>query len=151
MLRRIFFLLPDKKHIGNVVKDLSYQGVQRSQMLIVSGKSKDPIYELEKRLWTGNIVLFFISLFAAVFIFALELYFYIIPLLAIMIVCLTLGTLFAIKTPNVHISDFNSAMKHGEVLLVVDSRKQQVHSIIHHLNRKHPEVTTGGVGWTFSR
>ncbi|WP_455222952.1 hypothetical protein [Kaarinaea lacus] len=58
------------------------------------------------------------------------------------------GALFALKIPNAHVSEIKSALKHGEVLLVVDARKQQVHSVVNGLHRKHPEVVTGGVGWT---
>ena len=148
MMRRIFFLLPNKQHIRDIVVDLKQQGVSQTHMHIVSGHRRDRIYNIEKRLWFGNILMFFIALIATFVLIVFGLYLYTILTLVIMTLCLTLGALFTTKIPNTHISEFESALKHGEVLLVVNTQKQQVRNIEHNIRRRHPEVITGGVGWT---
>ena len=147
-MRRIFFLLPDQEHTKNVVDELTHQGIDQSHLHIISRQGKDSVYTIERLLWAGNMAVFFIALLITVILIAIELPQYAILTLGIMFISFILGAFFTIKIPNVHITEFDDALKHGEVLLVVDTKKQQVHDIENIVHRRHPEAITGGVGWT---
>jgi hypothetical protein len=59
---------------------------------------------------------------------------------------LLLGVTFTRRIPNVHLAEFEDALQHGEVLLMVDVvpwRVTEVESLVH----RHPEAVSGGVGW----
>jgi hypothetical protein len=148
MKRRIFFLLPDPEHARYVVDDLKHLQVDQAHLHIISQPEKDNVYNIERTLWSGNIILFFMAAFVTFVFLAFQLYYFAALTLVIMFTCLILGSLFTIKIPNVHVSEFDAALKHGEVLLIVDAKKQQVHDIDDIVHRRHPEAITGGVGWT---
>ncbi len=148
MMRRIFFLLPDPEHARLVVDDLKLQRIDQTRLHIISGPEKDRVYKIERSLCSDNIVLFFLATFITFFFLGFELYHFAAITLAIMFTCLILGTLFTIKIPNVHVSEFDAALKHREVLLIVNADKQQMHDIDNIVHRRHPEAITGGVGWT---
>jgi hypothetical protein len=147
-MRRIFFLLPDPEHTGSVIEDLKKQGIDQTYLHVIAREEKDNVYNIERKLWSGNIVLFFAAAFATFILLAFELQHFAYLSFAIMFTCLFLGTLFTIRIPNAHLSEFDAALKHGEVLLIVDAKKKQIHDIDNIVHRRHPEAVAGGVGWT---
>ncbi len=66
-----------------------------------------------------------------------------------MVVTFLAGERFAATVPNVHLSEFRDALRHGEIVLAVDLPKDRLHPIDRRLISRHPEAVRGGVSWTF--
>lgn len=163
MLRRLFFLFPDAAHAQHVVDELVDRGVHiRHIHAIANGvdlgslpqaterQKKDVKFRLEWFVWNTNLLLFaaalivlFTSLIFGWFIWAM---------LALLVMLLTFytGEQFAVKVPDVQLSEFTDALSHGEVLLMIDVPKNKVAEIEGLVHRRHPEASVGGVGWTMN-
>ena len=57
------------------------------------------------------------------------------------------GEQFAVKNPDVQLTEFTNALSHGEMLLMVDVPRHPVANIEDHVHHRHPEASVGGVGW----
>ena len=162
MKRRLYFLLPDTLHVRSVVSDLEASGIDIGALHVVArpgtdldglpvatGRQRRDLGErLETALWDGNLGVFFIALVALVVMALAQLawYWLLIPA-AFMLVSFTAGVVFTSHVPNVHLSEFQDAVRHGELLLMVDvptGDVEQVETLVH---RHHPEAVAGGVGW----
>jgi hypothetical protein len=161
MLRRLFFLFPDKDHTQRAVDQLLDRGVTLKRMHAIAKdidlgslpratprQIRDTKFRLEKLLWNSSLVLF--SLAAIIFIASLVLGSVIWAALSLFVMLLIFiaGEQFAVKVPDVHLSEFTDALEHGEVLLMVDVpvyRVAEIEGFIHH---HHPEAAVGGVSWT---
>ena len=51
------------------------------------------------------------------------------------------------SVPNTHLGEFQDALAHGEILLMVDVAETEVAQIGEQVHHQHPEATIGGVGW----
>ena len=161
MLRRLFFLFPDTEHAQRAVDHLGERGVAVRRMhTIAKGvdlgslpkatarQKRDTKFFLERLVWNTNLVLF--ALAAIVFIASLVLGSVIWAALSLFVMLLTFisGEQFAVKVPDVHLTEFTDALAHGEVLLMVDVpvyRVAEIEGFVHH---HHPEAAVGGVSWT---
>ena len=99
-------------------------------------------------LWDGNLVVFFTAMLVLAILAYLQLawYWLLLPV-AVMVITFLLGEEFTRRVPGVHLSEFRDALRHGEILLMIDvpvSAVQQVEDLVH---RHHPEAVTGGVRW----
>ena len=162
MDRRLYFVLPDPQHARQVANDLTRAGIERSRIhalarsdVDLSGlptateaQRRDVVWRTERLLWGANLGLFWIA--AAGLVAGLLCGSATASVLAVgvMVATFTAGALFAIKVPNVHLDEFRDAIAAGEVLLMVDVPQGRVAQIEHILERRHPEATPGGVGWT---
>ena len=162
MKRRLYFLLPDNVHTRAVVNDLKVFGIDTNAMHtlakpgvdlnglpVASGKQRtDSGAKLETILWDGNLVIFFIALVALITMAYMGLsWFWLLLSAAVMLVTFVMGVVFTSQVPNVHLSEFRDAMRHGELLLMVDVpvwRVERVEALVH---KHHPEAVVGGVGW----
>ena len=104
---------------------------------------------IEHYLWGGNLALFFLALIALVAFALLPLsgWWLLLPA-AVMLASFLTGLEFVMHTPNVHLSEFRSAMRHREILLMIDVPAGQVADVEETVHRLHPEAITGGVGWS---
>lgn len=162
MTRRLYFLLPDVDHARQVLNHVVQNGVTLSHIHIVAHKDVDtgslPAVtrqqfkhqsdKIEHYLWNGNLILFFLAFVVGLYLIVIES-----PVMAagtfiVMVLTYLGGKYFVEKIPNTHISNFQSAISHGEVLLIVDLPKSHVNSIANIIKRQHPEAVPGGVGWT---
>ena len=164
MNRRLYFLFPDIQHVTNAVDalhrmsidpedvhvyatsgvDLStFHMADRGVILEASGKS-------ERLLWNGNLVLFFVALLVFLLLLLLDLVLWALVPLLIMIVTVGAGIVFTSRIPNVHLDQFSDALRHGEILVMVDVPKTRVDEIEHKIHSRHPEAAIGGVSWTRS-
>jgi pheromone shutdown protein TraB len=50
--------------------------------------------------------------------------------------------------PMVHLDEFHDALRHGELLLMVDVSRDCVEDVEELMRRRHPEAVTGGSVWT---
>jgi len=163
MKRRLYFLLPDAEHARVVVNELEARGIERNFMHAIAGRGGDvnglPVAtrmqrndlgaRIEHYLWGGNLALFFLALIALVVFALLPLSWWWLLLPAgVMLVSFLTGLEFVMHTPNVHLDEFQSAMRHREILLMIDVPAGQVAEVEEMVHRLHPEAITGGVGWS---
>ena len=73
--------------------------------------------------------------------------FYVIIPIALMLTTFWAGLYFAIQMPNTHWNEFISAIKHGDILLIIDVPTRAIRDIDHTVHQQHPEAITGGVCW----
>ncbi|HBE92720.1 MAG TPA: hypothetical protein DDW55_09400 [Gammaproteobacteria bacterium] len=162
MKRRLYFLLPDTVHTRAVVNNLkvfgistdamhtlSKPGVDLSGLPVTTGRQRaDSGAKLETILWDGNLAIFFIALVALITMAYMGLsWFWLLLSAAVMLVTFVPGIVFTSQVPNVHLSEFRDAMRHGEILLMIDVpiwRVEHVETLVH---KHHPEAVVGGVGW----
>lgn len=162
MKRRLYFLFSDTGQARSAVADLAGLSVDPGHMHVLarpgtdlSGlppaterQRRDFLMHLEKTLWGGNLVLFGLA-FAGL---ALAAVFGSVPGMvlaaAVLIASFTSGALFALRMPLVHLNEFHEALRHGELLLMVDVSRDCVEDVEELMRRRHPDVVTGGSGWT---
>lgn len=165
MKRRLYFLLPDTAHAREVVAELEQQGIERSHIHAIAGRGADPgdlpqatpqqrgdvAGRLENFLWMANLAVFFLALFLLIVMVLLQTaWVWLLLPTGIMLVSFLAGLGFTSRVPNAHISEFRDAMRHAEVLLMVDVPVRQVASVEKLVHRRHPEATVGGVGWSIA-
>lgn len=162
MLRRLYFVIPDKEQAARLVNDLELMGVDRRHMHALSRgdvdlsplpsatprQKRDAGWWLEWRLWNANLALFFVALIG----FAAALYYgstlWTVVTLAVMITTFAAGALFVLFVPDTHLDEFRGALAHREILLMVDVPKRRVAEVEEFVYRRHPEAMPGGSGWT---
>ena len=160
--RRLYFMIPDESQATRVVSDLETAGVGRQHMHALAGKGatlthlppanerqrRDAGFRLERLAWNGNLALFFLGLLGLVASLAVSSMIGMVVCIALMILTLVGGALFALRVPDTHLDEFRGVLSHSEVLLMVDVPKRKVAEIEEMLYRRHPEVAPGGTGWT---
>ena len=161
MLRRLFFLCPDTGHARHVVDALQNRGVPRRRIRAIGDKvdpvslpmaterqKRDARFRLEWFVRNTNLTLFVIGM--VVFIASLVMGSVIWAAISLFIMLLTFiaGEQFAVKVPDVHLAEFNDALAHGEILLMVDVPAHKVAEIENYVRSHHPEAANGGVSWT---
>jgi hypothetical protein len=161
--RRLYFLLPDNEHARALVGELESRGISRKFMHAIAGHGGDagglPVASqmqcsdagarIERYLWGGNLALFFLALMALAVIALLPLaWWWLLLPGGIMLVSFLAGLEFVMHTPNVHLTEFQSAMRHREILLMIDVPAGQVADVEDLVHRRHPEAIAGGVGWS---
>lgn len=149
-------------HTRAVVNDLKVFGIDTGAMHTLSKpevdlsglpvathrQRKDSGARLETLLWDGNLTIFFIALAALITIAYTGLaWFWLLIPVAVMLVTFVTGVVFTSLIPNVHLSEFRDAMRHGEILLMIDAPVWQVARVETLVHKHHPEAVAGGVGW----
>ena len=160
--RRLYFLLPDVAHAKTVVDRLETNGIERKYTHVIAAQGIDleglPLASPNQRLdlgarletifWDGNLVLFFLALMAlTVLILMTSSGLWLLVPAVIMLTTLIVGVGFTRYIPNVHLSEFTDALRHQEILLMVDVPAGQVARVEKLIHHNHPEAVTGGVGW----
>ena len=162
MERRLYFLLPDVAHTRAVVAKLETNGIERKYTHVIAPQEIDleglPLASTNQRMdlgarletviWNGNLVLFFLALMALTVLILMNVsgFWLVVPSI-IMLTTFIVGVGFSKYIPNVHLSEFADALRHQEILLMVDvpvGQVARVEKLIHH---NHPEAVAGGVGW----
>lgn len=162
MKRRLYFLFADVPQVRAAVTDLIGLGIESQQMhtlarddIDVDGlpvatdrQRRDSLAHIENGLWNGNLMLFGL---AAIGMAVAGLSGYRdLALLAILVMIASVvgGAWFAIRLPHVHLDEFQPALRHGEILLMVDVSRDCVEDVETLIQRRHPDTVTGGSGWT---
>lgn len=162
MTRRLYFLFPDIDHALTVVDDLIINGVKFNNIHSIAREDVDlqklppatkfqksnSTYKIEHFLWLGNLLFFSAAMFVSAYVF-----FFASPVAALlplflMFVCFFVGNYYAANFPHVHMSEFETAISHGEILLMVDVPKSRIREIARFVHKHHPDVVVSGVGWT---
>jgi len=161
MYRRIYLLLPDEEHARKLVDELPDLGVPENRVHAITregttlkhlpaaseSQRRDRGGWLERLLWNTNLAVFGLALLGLVAALYGGSTGWAAVMVAVMIGTFVAGLLFT-YVPNVHLRDLQPALNHGEVLLMVDVPKGQVHEVEERARRHHPEAVVGGVGWT---
>ena len=162
MERRLYFLLPDVAHARAVLAKLETSGIESKYTHVIAAKEIDledlPLASPNQRMdlgarletifWDGNLVLFFLALVALTILTLMNVsgFWLLVPAI-IMLSTFIVGIGFTKYIPNVHLSEFADALRHKEILLMIDvpvGQVARVEKLIHH---NHPEAVAGGVGW----
>ncbi|MCW8826793.1 MAG: hypothetical protein OQK78_10260 [Gammaproteobacteria bacterium] len=164
MLRRLYFLLPDESHTEAVVDELIGSGYAMSSIhlldngehtlvnlpKVTSSHRYDRAARLESLLWYGNLGLFFVALAAFIYSLFSGTYLLAASMSLLMLLSFTAGERFVTQLPNTHFDNFTAAIKHGEVLLMVDVPFYQVKSVSDKIHKHHPLAVLGGSCWSIN-
>jgi len=165
MKRRLYFLLPDNSHASAVVEELEQNGIDRRHIHAIAGQGSDAgdlpqstpqqrgdmAARVEKIFWLGNLIVFFMALILLiVMVLTQSGGFWVLLPAGIMLASFLAGVGFTSRVPNVHLDEFRDALRHAEVLLMVDVPVQQVARVEDMVHRRHPEAAVGGVGWSIA-
>jgi hypothetical protein len=162
MKRRLYFLVPEKGYAERLVDELSKNGINRKQIHAIAYEGielghlpqssqwlkQDASEKVERWLWRANLALFFTALIVALVLIAYQLPFWAMLPVAVMLMSFYSGFRFATSIPNAHLAELKAAMKHGEIILLIDVPKSRVYEIESIVSQSHPEVVAGGVGWS---
>lgn len=103
---------------------------------------------VEKIFWPGNLIVFCMALLLViVMVLSQSGGPWVLLPVGIMLASFLAGLGFTSRVPNVHLDEFRDALRHAEVLLMVDVPVQQVARVEDMVHRLHPEAAVGGVGW----
>lgn len=162
MLRRIYMLFPDRQFAESAVADLTTMGVDQRHIHTIAKEGvdvtglpkatvrqhKDLAGHLDQWLWDINLLLFFFAL--ALFVIALlsASWGWALAWLAVMGTTFYLGYYFARHVPHAHMTECRTALRHGEILLLVDVPRWRQAAIEKSIRQQHSEIEIGGIGWT---
>lgn len=163
-MRRIYFIIPDVPICHRIISELGIIGIPRSNIhaldnnrndltgLPIASKAqqKDRVWFLERFFWNGNLVIFLIALIGL----ALSTLNSSIPLaiatVVVMLVTFFLGNWFATSVPHAHLNEVQPALKHGEIVLMVDVPKTRISEIEQLVSHHNPVTVVGAIGWTIA-
>ena len=160
MNQRLYFLLPDRAHTLGVINELAGHGFNPGQMHTLAGKGlstdglpgsntaqrNDFAGQLEFWGWRSNLALFSVSTLALVVMLFMNAGLWLLLPLGLMVAGFLLGERFT-HLPNAHLGEFADALKHGEILLMVDVSSEQANEVEHCVQDNHPEAVAGGSSW----
>ena len=161
MLRRLFFLFPDEPHAQRAVNQLVSLDIPKRRIHAIARnvelktlpqatqrQKNDTAFRIEQFLWSSNLVVFLLALIALVVALVAGEFFWSMICLAIMAVTFIAGEQFAVRVPNVHLTEFTDALSHGEILLMIDVPSNRVAYIEGFVHHNYPEAAVGGVSWS---
>ena len=158
--RRLYLILPDADHARRTVSDLFDLGLDqrhirsygRDRNLLLGLPRPSTLDDDRQAYWEGlawraNLGLFFAAALSLPLILAASGWsaWLMLPLL-LMGASLAAGLAFT-HVPNTHLRELRDCVAHGEILLAVDVRREREAQIEDRLQRQHPELVIGGVGW----
>lgn len=161
MLRRLFFLFPDEPHAQMAVDQLFFSGLKQRHIHAIARnvelatlpaaserQKADTTFQLERILWTANLLVFLIALLALLISFPMGSVVLALSSFSVMLVSFIAAEQFVVRVPDVHLTEFTDALSHGEILLMIDVPYYRVHEVEDYVRYNHPEAVAGGVGWT---
>lgn len=164
MKRRLYFVVPNNQKASQLAADLELDASISQKNIHAMARDTRPITgvnsvqsmndtDRDARIewwgWRINLALFFCALMVFVVMLIWSPGSWLFAPLSIMVGTFVSGLVFALHLPKVHLSEFFSAVRHGEVLMMVDVRITQVYDICRYIRQRHPEAITGGVCWHF--
>lgn len=160
MLRRLYFLFPDEEHAQKLVDELMDLNITKSRMHAIKQGSKpttlpeatdrqknDTIYQIEKFLWSSNLILFGLALIILIASLSMAEWLWFGLAIVVMLVTFFVGQQFVMHLPDVHLTEFTDALAHGEILLMIDVPLHRMGEIKRFVQHRHPEASGGGVSW----
>ncbi len=163
MFKRIYLLSPDVEHAQSVVAELEGSGVSREYIYSMAREDIDigslppatreqkrgSVWFFDRLFWVSDMVLYMLALVFFTLALYLEYYTWAGVAFVLMSIAWAIGEIYTIKEPHVHLTGVRGALARGEILLMVDVPKPQVHEINQMISKHHPEIDHGVVGWNF--
>jgi len=160
MNQRLYFLLPDREHTLKLVNELVEHGVDVQHMHTLAGKGlsadglppsnphqrTDFADRLEFWGWRTNLGMFFLAAIALLAMMIMQVGLWLLLPLAVMVATFVAGERFT-HLPNAHLQEFRDALRHGEVLLMLDIPGSRVDEVEQRVQAHHPEAIAGGSSW----
>jgi hypothetical protein len=161
MLRRIYFSFPGreialqavqefekfripKRHIHTIAREgVDIAGLPESTLR----QRTDAVARIEQLFWNLNLVFFFLLLGLAAVSLAVDAYGWALGFLLLMAISLFSGHYFASHIPRTHLSELQTSLRHGEILLLVDVPKWKVALVDKGIRKQLPETHCAGVSW----
>lgn len=161
IMRRLYLLFPGHQFADRAVADLLLLGVDQrhihtvaKQGVDISGLPKatlrqrtDILARLDHWFWDLNLLLFFFALALLVLSVWNASLVWGLACLAVMGLTFFLGNHYAKHVPHAHMDECQTALRHGEILLMVDLPRWRMATVEKTIRKKHPEVEVGGVSW----
>lgn len=160
MLRRLYFLFPDEKHAQLAVDQLLFKNIPLKKMhAIAKGvelknlpkaterQKNDTAYQIEQLFWKANLMLFAAALIVFVASLPTGKWLWLGLALAVMLISYIGGKFFVEHVPHDHLTEFTSALAHGEILLMVDVPLYRVAETVRYVESQHPEARLDGAIW----
>ncbi|MCW8911184.1 MAG: hypothetical protein OQK76_11265 [Gammaproteobacteria bacterium] len=163
MFIRLYFLLPDEAQAHQLIPDLINYGISKKNIHAIVRNNPDSslpastkwqrmdiTQQIESFVWNSNLILFFIALLSLITFLFLEMNLAAITSIIIMAITFIMGDIFALFVPKIHLNEFEHALNHGEVLLMIDTLKKNSAMIEDKIARHHPAAIAGGSCWTIN-
>ncbi|MDH5471860.1 MAG: hypothetical protein OEY87_05805 [Gammaproteobacteria bacterium] len=164
MFLRLYFLLPNEELTQRLIPELVQHGVSKNNIhAIVRNKTtdislpetnkwqkKDFSHQLENFAWNSNLAIFFLAFLSLALCLWFDMKIPAILSIVVMAITFIVGDLFAMLIPKVHLDEFEHALSHGEVLLMVDTLKKNSATIENMVSKHHPAAIAGGSCWTLN-
>lgn len=160
MLRRLYFLFPDEAHAELAVNHLVNRRVPKAFIhAIAKGvelmnlppatplQMNDTAFHIEQILWKINLLVFATALVLFVASLFTAEWFWSGIMFALMLAAYFAGKVFIESVPHDHLTEFTSALAHGEILLMVDVPFYRVNDIVEYVEHIHPEARLDGASW----
>jgi hypothetical protein len=162
ILRRIYMLFPGHRYAARAVADLVSMGVPQRHIHTIACEGvditglpkatlrqrRDLAGRLDQWVWDINLLLFFFALaLLAIALFSAS-WGWAAAWLAVMGVTFYLGYYYVRRIPHAHLTECQTALRHGEILLLVDVPRWRQAAIEKTMRQQHSEIEIGGVGWT---
>ena len=163
MNRRLYFMFPSKTEARAAINELeAAEDVDEAHIHTLARKGVDiqdlpPATNLQRHdvrsrlswiFWNSELSLFFtafIGLLLSIYIVSV---WGAIVSFAVMAASFVTGAFYAIRVPDVSLHEFDSALAHSEILLLVDVPKSKVDSIERRIRDHHPSGVASGGSWT---
>jgi len=161
MKRQLYYLLPDIGHTQQLCKELIQLDIDENRIHAVTKQKSgikgiqdvhtinetDRDFFLESYLWRLNLTVFGLAFLVTIGLMIWYPSVWMSIPMAVMALSFLAGMYFAVYMPRVHWQEFLPAIRHGEVLLIVDVPESEVRHIDQVVHRHHPEAVNGGVCW----
>lgn len=162
MKRRLFFLFPDEVHARHAIDNLfDGAGIEAPHIHAVAGDERrlrrlpqttsaqrhSTGEVVEETLWNTNLGLFFAALFGLIWSLVRRSFGWSLFLLGTMAGTFLAGYSFTQRIPHARLSQFRSALRRGEIVVMVDVPPERVAKVEEYMQKRHPEAVAGGAGW----
>ena len=162
ILRRIYMLFPGRHFAARAAEDLAALGIDERHIhtiakegVDISGLPKATVWQrsdlagrLDHWLWSINLAVFFIALALCLVALWISSWVWAAGWLVVMGVTFFLGNHFARHVPHAQMTECQTALRHGEILLLVDVPHWRQAAVEKAMRKQHSEIEIGGVGWT---
>lgn len=161
MLRRLYFLFPDEPHAQAAVDKLVDMDIPERRIHAVARnvelktlpqatqrQKDDTAFRIEWFFWTANLAVFALAVIALIIALIYAEFLWAMLAFSVMAISFIAGEQFVVHVPDVHLNEFNDALAHGEILLMIDVPKDRVVEIEDFVHHRYPVATVGGVSWS---
>lgn len=164
ILRRIYMLFPSRQHAETAVSDLVALGIDERHVhtiakpgLDITGMPKATVLQrsdlagrIDRWLWDVNLLVFFIALALCVLALWNASWVWAAGCLVLMVLTFSFGYYYTRHIPHAHMTECQTALRHGEILLLVDVPYWRLAPVEKAMRQRHMEIEIGGVGWTLN-